>query len=111
MVQPPSSFLHASSSGSNEHLATEAIIGESSRNEMEPQAHLSQHSSSCDVNGSNEFPGGMMKILPSEVDVSISFLYKCIHNQKKCGQKKHSQMCKYVHTFSREKKEEKSRYG
>ncbi|XP_038883299.1 transcription factor E2FA isoform X1 [Benincasa hispida] len=68
VVQPPSSFLHASSSGSNEHLTTEAIIGESSRNEIEPQAHLSQHSSSCDVNGSNEFPGGMMKIIPSDVD-------------------------------------------
>lgn len=75
VVQPPSSFLHASSSGSNEHLAAEAIIGESSRNEIEPQAQLSQYSSSCDVNGSNEFPGGMMKIIPSDVDVSISSLY------------------------------------
>lgn len=83
MVQPPSSFLHASSSGSNEHLVTEAIIGESSRNEIEPLAHLSQHSSSCcDVNGSNEFPGGMMKILPSEVDVSMSSLYNIVTFRK-----------------------------
>ena len=74
MVQTPSSFLHASSSGSNEHLTTEAIIGESSRNEIEPQAQLSQYSSICDVHGSNEFPGGMMKIMPSEIDVSISSL-------------------------------------
>ncbi|XP_022972582.1 transcription factor E2FA-like isoform X1 [Cucurbita maxima] len=68
VVQTPSSFLHASSSGSNEHLATEAIIGESGRNEIEPQAQLSQYSSICDVHGSNEFPGGMMKIMPSEID-------------------------------------------
>ncbi|XP_022925568.1 transcription factor E2FA-like isoform X3 [Cucurbita moschata] len=67
VVKPPRNFLHASSSGSNEHLATEAIR-ESSRDEIEPQAHLSQYSSSCDVNGSNEFPGGMMKIIPSEFD-------------------------------------------
>lgn len=109
MVPPPSSFLHASSSGSNEHLATEAIIGESSRNEIEPQAHLSQHSSSCDVNGSNEFPVGMMKIIPSDVDVSMSFLYIIFIFRKNVKQS----MVKYATTcFSRKrKKKEKSRYG
>lgn len=101
-MQPPSSFLHVSSSGSNEHLATEAIIGESSRNEIEPLAHLSQHSSSCDVNGSNEFPGGMMKILPSDIDVSISFLYNVFIIRKKMW-KKEAVICASVYTLSKKK--------
>jgi len=61
----------ASSSESNEQLMTEMVPAESSGKEFEPQTQLSSHAYS-DLNASQEFAGGMMKIVPSDVDVSIS---------------------------------------
>lgn len=57
----------ASSSGSNEQLMTEMVPAECSGKELEPQTQLSSHAFS-DLNASQEFAGGMMKIVPSDVD-------------------------------------------
>ncbi|CAJ1967219.1 unnamed protein product [Sphenostylis stenocarpa] len=57
----------ASSSESNEQLMTEMVPAECSRKEFEPQTQLSSHAYS-DLNASQEFAGGMMKIVPSDVD-------------------------------------------
>lgn len=61
----------ASSSGSNEQQVTEMAPAECSGNGLEPQALLSSQTYS-DLNVSQEFAGGMMKIVPSDADVSIS---------------------------------------
>jgi len=61
----------ASSSESNEQIMTEMVPAECSGKEFEPQTQLSSHAYS-DLNASQEFGGGMMKIVPSDVDVSIS---------------------------------------
>ncbi|KAG5003234.1 hypothetical protein AAZX31_10G073400 [Glycine max] len=55
----------ASSSGSNEQLMTEIVTAECSGKELEPQTQLSSHAFS---DASQEFAGGMMKIVPSDVD-------------------------------------------
>lgn len=68
-VVPPASFPLASSSGSNEHPATEMVTMDNTRKEVEPQAQH-DHQMCSDVNASQEFGGGMMKIVPSDVDVS-----------------------------------------
>ncbi|RDX73192.1 Transcription factor E2FA, partial [Mucuna pruriens] len=57
----------ASSSGSNEQLMTEMVPAECSGKELEPQTQFSSHAYS-DLNASQEFGGGMMKIVPSDVD-------------------------------------------
>ncbi|KAL2323027.1 hypothetical protein Fmac_027406 [Flemingia macrophylla] len=57
----------ASSSGSNEQLLTEMVPAECSGKELEPQTQLSSHAYP-DLNASQEFAGGMMKIVPSDVD-------------------------------------------
>ncbi|TKY53142.1 Transcription factor E2FA [Spatholobus suberectus] len=57
----------ASSSGSNEQLVTEMVPAECSGKELEPQTQLSSHAYT-DINASQEFAGGMMKIVPSDVD-------------------------------------------
>lgn len=44
---------------------------ESTGKEIEPQA---QQIMCTDINASQEFPGGMMKIVPSDVDVSVTML-------------------------------------
>lgn len=61
----------ASSSGSNEQVVTETVPAECSGKELEPQTQLSSHAYS-DLNASQDFTGGMMKIVPSDIDVSIS---------------------------------------
>jgi hypothetical protein len=50
---------------------TEMVPAECSGKELEPQALLSSQTYS-DLNVSQEFAGGMMKIVPSDADVSIS---------------------------------------
>lgn len=65
------SFPLASSSGSNEQQVTEMVPAECSGKELEPQPQLSSHAYS-DLNASQEFASGMMKIVPSDADVSIS---------------------------------------
>ncbi|BAT96575.1 hypothetical protein VIGAN_08353700 [Vigna angularis var. angularis] len=57
----------ASSSESNEQVMTEMVPAECSGKEFEPQTQLSSHVYS-DINASQEFAGGMMKIVPSDVD-------------------------------------------
>lgn len=47
------------------------VPAECSGKELEPQALLSSQAYS-DLNASQEFAGGMMKIVPSDADVSIS---------------------------------------
>ena len=63
-------FPLASSSGSNEHQATEMFPVECSYKGPEPQTQLPSHACS-DLNTVQEFAGGMMKIVPSAADVSI----------------------------------------
>lgn len=57
----------ASSSGSNEQVVTETVPAECSGKELEPQTQLSSHAYS-DLNASQDFTGGMMKIVPSDID-------------------------------------------
>ncbi|XP_027366160.1 transcription factor E2FA [Abrus precatorius] len=63
----PTSFPLASSSGSNEQVVTETVPSECSGKELEPQAQFSSHAYT-DPNASQEFAGGMMKIVPSDAD-------------------------------------------
>jgi transcription factor E2F3 len=72
-VEPPVSFPVASSSGSNENPPTEVVNVNITRNEIEPQA-LYGHQISSDLSASQDFAGGMMKIVPSDVDVSFVIL-------------------------------------
>ncbi|RXH76375.1 hypothetical protein DVH24_019263 [Malus domestica] len=66
-AEPPVNFPIASGSGSNEHPTTEVVTVESSGKEIEPWLQQVHHTCS-DVNASQEFAGGMMKIVPSDVD-------------------------------------------
>lgn len=68
-MEPPSSLPFASSSGSNVNTAGEEHNTVSNNEEISgSQAHLYQVS--LDANASNEFVGGIMKIVPSDIDVS-----------------------------------------
>ncbi|KAE8679409.1 Transcription factor E2FA [Hibiscus syriacus] len=64
-VEPPARASLASSSGSNENQVEVNVDG--TRKEIEPQA-VQTHQMSCDVNGSQESVGGMMRIVPSSID-------------------------------------------
>ncbi|CAL0310543.1 unnamed protein product [Lupinus luteus] len=66
------SMQHASSSESNERLATDVIPVECSYDSFEPQAPHSSHKCS-DINSAQEFGGGMMKIVPSEADTDADY--------------------------------------
>ncbi|KAJ4705372.1 Transcription factor [Melia azedarach] len=68
-VQQPESFRLASSSGYNENQASRIINVKSSRNEIEART---QHANPvCShLNSSQDFGGGIMKTVPSDVDVS-----------------------------------------
>ncbi|XP_062112558.1 transcription factor E2FA isoform X1 [Humulus lupulus] len=67
-AEPPANFPIASSSGSSEPTATEVITVESNTGkEIEPQPQH-DHQVCPDINALQEFPGGMMKIVPSDVD-------------------------------------------
>ncbi|XP_015898821.1 transcription factor E2FA isoform X1 [Ziziphus jujuba] len=66
-VVPPASFPLASSSGSNEHPVTEVVTMDNTRKDIEPQVQ-NDHQMCSDINASQEFGGGMMKIVPSDVD-------------------------------------------
>lgn len=74
-VEPPVSFPIASGSGSNEQSTTEMVNGQNRGKEIDPRAQQAQVDQTCsDVNASQEFGGGMMRIVPSDVDVSIIIL-------------------------------------
>lgn len=68
-AEPPVSFPTDYSSGFNENQVREMVPVESSGNEVEPQAQQA-HQRCSDLNSSQDFVGGMMKIVPSDVDVS-----------------------------------------
>lgn len=73
-VEPPVSFPMVSSSGSNDNPATDEVVNaNSTMKEVMPQAQHS-HQMCSDLNASQEFAGGMMKIVPSDVDVSVDIL-------------------------------------
>lgn len=71
-VEPSTSFPVASSSGSNENAATEMTPVVSSRVEFEPPAQYS-HRMSSDPNVSQDNAGGIMRIVPSDINVSSVF--------------------------------------
>lgn len=75
-VEPPASLPLASSSGSNEHLTAEMTPLEHNGKGLESQTQLSSHTCS-DLNASPEFGGGIMRIVPSDVDVSLSSCSIC----------------------------------
>ncbi|KAL4605997.1 hypothetical protein ACB092_09G070100 [Castanea dentata] len=67
-VEPPVSFPMVSSSGSNDNPATDEVVNaNSTMKDVMPQAQHS-HQMCSDLNASQEFAGGMMKIVPSDVD-------------------------------------------
>lgn len=72
-AEPPVSFPIASDAGYNEHPTTEVVTVDSGGKEIEPWAQQADQTCS-DINASQEFAGGMMKIVPSDVDVSIVIL-------------------------------------
>lgn len=86
-VEPSMSFPLASSSGSNENAATEMTPVVSSMVEFEPPAQNS-HRMSSDPNVSQDNAGGIMRIVPSDInddsdywllseaDISITDLWK-----------------------------------
>ncbi|XP_056159047.1 transcription factor E2FA isoform X2 [Syzygium oleosum] len=65
-MEPPPSLPLASSSGSNENTVSEAVNVDSNRNESYPGGLAYQMT--LDANASQEIVGGMMKIVPSDVD-------------------------------------------
>ncbi|MBA0819829.1 hypothetical protein Gohar_022126, partial [Gossypium harknessii] len=65
-VEPPLSVPLASSSGSNENQV-ELVNTVSIRKEIEPQAQQT-HQVCSDINASQESVGGMMRIVPSDID-------------------------------------------
>ncbi|CAK9180584.1 unnamed protein product [Ilex paraguariensis] len=66
-VEPSMNFPLASSSGSNENLATETATMGISGLQIEAQAQ-DGHRMSSDPSASQEYAGGIMKIVPSDVD-------------------------------------------
>lgn len=100
-VEPPVNFPVASSSGSNENPPTEVVNANTTRNEIEPQA-LYGHQMSSDLNASQDFAGGMMKIVPSDVDVSVViqsnlFLQLIIFKISQIYKDRESTMVKYMY--------------
>lgn len=69
--EPPVSLPLPSSSGSNEPPVAETVPAECSAKGLEPQPQIPSHTYS-DLNTSQDFGGGMMKIVPSDADVSKS---------------------------------------
>ncbi|XP_017977856.1 PREDICTED: LOW QUALITY PROTEIN: transcription factor E2FA [Theobroma cacao] len=64
-VEPPVRLPLASSSGSNENQV-ELVNVDSTRKEVEPQAQT--HQMGSDINASQESVGGMMRIVPLDID-------------------------------------------
>ncbi|KAL4339104.1 transcription factor E2FA-like [Arachis hypogaea] len=65
--EPPVSLPLPSSSGSNEPPVAETVPAECSAKGLEPQPQIPSHTYS-DLNTSQDFGGGMMKIVPSDAD-------------------------------------------
>ncbi|MED6134380.1 E2F transcription factor 3, variant 2 [Stylosanthes scabra] len=66
-AEPPVNFPLPSSSGSNEQPVAEAVPAECSAEGLEPQPQIPSQTY-CDLNTSQDFGGGMMKIVPSDAD-------------------------------------------
>lgn len=69
--EPPNSLPISTSTGSNENVITEAFNTQSTNEESEPQPSSLYHSMALDANVSQDYVGGIMKIVPSDVDVSF----------------------------------------
>lgn len=69
-VEPSMSVPLASSSGSNDNPSTDRSTVTNSLPGNGSQAH-DDSQMSCDLGASLEFNGGMMKIVPSDADVSL----------------------------------------
>lgn len=76
-MEPRASCQLASSSGSNENQVMEMLTLDSPGKELDAQASQTQPMCS-DINASQEFAGGIMKITPSDVDVSGTVSYQVI---------------------------------
>lgn len=72
-VETPPRIPPTSNSAFVESSAVEVVTEESRGKEMAPNVQDSQRMSS-DPNASQDFVGGMMKIVPSDVDVSLFFV-------------------------------------
>ncbi|XWS43359.1 hypothetical protein CRYUN_Cryun16bG0096300 [Craigia yunnanensis] len=70
-VEPPVSVPLASSSGFNENQV-ELVNVEGTGKEIEPQAHQT-HQIGSDINASQESVGGMMRIVPSDIDSDTDY--------------------------------------
>ncbi|MED6212747.1 E2F transcription factor 3 [Stylosanthes scabra] len=66
-AEPPVNFPLPSSSGSNEQPVAEPVPAECSAEGLEPQPQIPSQPY-CDLNTSQDFGGGMMKIVPSDAD-------------------------------------------
>ncbi|XP_057981917.1 transcription factor E2FA [Malania oleifera] len=71
-VEPPISLPPASSSGSSENPTRDMVALENSGKDIEPVAQ-DCHRLSSDFNASQESLGGMMKILPSDMDTDADY--------------------------------------
>lgn len=70
--EPSTSIPHVSSSGSNEIPGKVMINEQRIQKRDEPQ--VQQVNSFVDLDASQELTGGMLKIVPSDVDVSVILL-------------------------------------
>ncbi|XP_071723675.1 LOW QUALITY PROTEIN: transcription factor E2FA-like [Rutidosis leptorrhynchoides] len=72
-AEPPTSMAVASSSGSNGNQVSGMITDSNMRTGCESQEQPDYQMPSSDLNASQEFAGGMMKIVPSEVDTDADY--------------------------------------
>ncbi|XP_022744715.1 transcription factor E2FA-like isoform X2 [Durio zibethinus] len=70
-VEPPASIPLASNSGSNEKQV-ELVNVDGTRKEIEPQTQQT-HQMGSDINASQESVGGMMRIVPSDIDNNADY--------------------------------------
>ncbi|KAK1563745.1 hypothetical protein Q3G72_032116 [Acer saccharum] len=70
LPEPPVSLPHASNSGLDENQVAEMVTMESTGREIQPQSQDSQQADQmCSgLDSSQEFAGGMMRIVPSDAD-------------------------------------------
>lgn len=80
-VEAPPSLPPASNSRSAETSAV-AIVAESRGKEMELESHHDAHRMCSDPSASQDFIGGIMKIVPSDLDVSVLMIYAPISTHR-----------------------------
>ncbi|XP_047265448.1 transcription factor E2FA-like isoform X1 [Capsicum annuum] len=77
-VEPSTTIPDASSSGSKDYPATEILIVSNNVTENGGQTQNVDQLSS-DVGTSEDYGGGMMKIVPSDVDITCSYQMQMMH--------------------------------